>query len=161
MREELSHSGLDPVVCDFVLDQLANPTEDLNLIVKSIGGKGAGVAVKNDDFPFLIESAKSVAVLAGGAPYGGWAPAAIATLVILLYTFRKKGYSISANQVVLLKELKRHPGITARELADLLDQPEPEVLSELQGLGSVRRRDGKNEALVAADAGGKWQVQDL
>jgi hypothetical protein len=155
----LADTGLSKDVQDLVIDQISSGVQELQLVVKKIGGKGASVAIRDDDFPLLREVATSVASLAGGVLFHAWAPAAIASLVVLLYTFRKNGIDLNPMQGALVRELKRRPGeLTADDAALLLDAPPDLVSKELQNLLSIPRHDGVIVSIASVDKDGRWRL---
>ena len=131
----------------------------MQLVVRTPGGKGASIAIRDDDFPLLREVATTVASLAGGTLFHAWAPAAIASLVVLLYTFRKNGIHLSPMQGALVRELKRQPGgLTADDAAQLLDISPNDVSKELQTLQAIPRHDGVVVSIASVDKDGRWRV---
>jgi hypothetical protein len=158
-ENSLADTGLSQDVQHLVIDQISAGVQDLQLVVKQIGGKGASIAIRNDDFPLLHDAATSVASLAGGALFHTWAPAAIASLIVLLYTFRKHGIHLNPLQGALIRELKRRPaGLTAEDAALLIDAPPDDVSKELQNLQSIPRNDGVIVSIASVDKDGHWRV---
>jgi hypothetical protein len=114
------------------------------------------IALKDDDFPLLREAASTVASLAAGTVLHAWAPAALASLVVLLYQYRKVRIVLTPTQV---RELKRRPsGMSAEDIALLLEVTPQEALKELQSLQTIRRGDGKIESIVSVDTNSIWQA---
>ncbi len=94
----------------------------------------------------------------------GWAPVAVAGLVILIFDFRKKKINLSTPQAAILRELKSHPGLTAEQIAGGLQMAgiSPEVVeAELKALGEMRRADYVVVSLVNVDRTGHWWPQDV
>jgi hypothetical protein len=160
VRELSVESGLSADVCTFILDMYERNIEDFHLLVKSVGGSGEGAAIKNEDFPFLKEAAKSIASLVAGTAFAAWAPMAIASLVILLFDYRKKLVPLSAREVLLVREIKRQPGATAKSIASSLDI-ECDITPELDALKAKRRNDGKIVPIVSVDESNGWHIEDI
>jgi hypothetical protein len=155
----LADTGLSEDVQHLVIDQISAGVQDLQLVVKQLGGKGASIAIRDEDFPILREAAKTVANLAGGIVFHAWAPAAVASLVVLLYTFRKNGIALTPIQGALVRELKRRPaGTTAEDIALLLNLPLEETSKELQSLQAIPRNDGVVVSITSLDKHGQWRV---
>jgi hypothetical protein len=155
----LDDTGLPEDVRALVMDQLLAGVEELQLVVKKIGGKGESIAIKDEDFPVLHEAAVSVASLVAGAQFQAWAPAAIASLVMLLYTFHKNGIPLSAIQGALVRELKRRPdGLSSNGIASILNIKPEDALKELESLKAIRRNDGQVVSIVSIDASGHWRA---
>jgi len=158
----LADTGLPKEVQDLVLDQLTLDVYQLQLIVKKLGGDGSSIAIRDEDFPLLREIATGVASVWAGTAFHAWAPAALASLIVMLYTFRKKGICLNPSQGAVLRELKRSPsGLSAEDLATLLNQPIENVVKELSALESISRNDGVRVSLVTPDTGERWRTTDL
>jgi hypothetical protein len=155
----LAGTGLSEDVQHLVIDQISAGVGDLQLVVKQLGGKGASVAIREEDFPILREAAKTVGNVAGGMLFHAWAPAAIASLVVLLYAFRKNGIALTPIQGALVRELKRRPtGMTAEEIALLVNLSLEDTSKELQNLQAIPRNDGVAVSLTSVDKQGRWRV---
>ena len=75
--------------------------------------------------------------------FDAWAPAAIASLVVLLYAFRKNGIALTPIQGALVRELKRRPaGMKAGDLALQVNLSLEDASQELQSLPSIPRNNG-------------------
>src|SRR5579864_3160460 len=158
----LADTGLSEDVQHFVIDQISAGVEDLQLVVKQLGGKGASIAIRDEDFPVLREVATTVANLAGGMLFHAWAPAAIASLIVLLYTFRKNGIALTPTQGALVRELKRRPaGMTAEDVALLVNLPLEDASKELQCLQAIPRNDGVVVSITSVDKDGLWRVMGI
>jgi hypothetical protein len=160
----LDDTGLPPEVCDLVLDQIDRKPGELRLILKNLGEKDKATAIKNEDFQLLRAAATLVGGFFAASSFVGWAPAAVASVVILLYEFRKKRIELTATQAAILRELVSHPGLTAKELAEGLrirGLDEKKVGEELKALSEARRADGKPGGLVSSDGAGRWRAEDV
>jgi hypothetical protein len=159
----LDDTGLSPEIRTLVIDQLSSGVEDFQLVVNKIGGKGESVAIRDEDFQILREAATNVAsVLAAGTLFQAWAPAAIASLVMLLYTFRKNGITLTPTQTAVVRELKRRQaGLTAEDIALLLNIPATDVLTDLHALQEVARNDGVLVSIASVDSNGRWRAAGI
>lgn len=85
-----------------------------------------------------------------------WAPVAIVNLILLLYDFRKRRILTSAEEAVVLRELKSAGGLTSPELADALDFDTGTIETMLHNLGRKLRADGEPVVLVTRGPDGVW-----
>jgi hypothetical protein len=101
-------------------------------------------------------------IITAGTLFQAWAPAAIASLVVLLYTFRKNGIPLTPTQSAVVRELKRRPaGLSAEDLALLFDIPTADALRELLGLQAIARNDGGVVSITSVDADGRWRAAGI
>lgn len=158
---EMQSAGLPRSVASIVELQLSGKGDDLSLVTEKLGGHGESYAVRADDFPILKQAAT---IIAGALSTSlvGWAPGAIAGLVILLYEYRQKRVYLTAQQAAIVRELKRHPGATVAELVEAIDSKDIDaetVRAELTTLAELRREDGVKICLASSDAQGRWRVE--
>ena len=64
----LAGTGLSEDVQHLVLDRISSGVQDLQLVVKQLGGKGGDIAIRDSDFPVLRDVATSVAHIVGSWP---------------------------------------------------------------------------------------------
>jgi hypothetical protein len=137
---------------------------NMPLILKNIGGGGTATVLRNDDFALLESAASLTAGYLGAASIIAWAPAAIASLVVLLYKYRKKSIELSALQATLLIELTSNGPLSAKELTlcpAAEDLTEGEITDEMQRLTRVVRADGVRTSLVESDGVNRWRAVDV
>jgi hypothetical protein len=163
-REVLENTGLTPEINQLVMDQLGKGPGDLRLVVGNFGGEGSATAIRNEDLQLLRVSATLVGGFFAAAAFIGWAPVAVAGLVILIFEYRKKRINLSTPQAAILRELKAHPGLTAEQLASGLQIQgisTDVIQSELKALSEMRRADYVVVSLVNVDSAGRWFPQDV
>jgi hypothetical protein len=157
-------AGLSARVYNFFVEELESDRTagGMNLVIRR-GDEGGAVAIKNEDLPWLEASVHAVAAMATASMLAGWAPALIASLVILLYKFYKKRIHLTPAQAKLVFEIKQNPGATVAELVAMSD-PALDfagVTSELSGLKDIRRADRVRAGIVEEDPNGRWFLVDV
>lgn len=165
LEKFLHDKGFTPEVCACLIDNLIVENadkKDFNLVLKNIGSDSNITVIKDDDFPFLESSATIVASMFSGA-VSGWAPAALVSLIFLLFSYRKKRIGLEGNQALLILELKKFPGLTTNQLASGLSDigASQEIDAELEKLANFRTQKGDVVSLVWKDDDGKWWLQDI
>jgi hypothetical protein len=102
--EYLKQSGLPVAVQTHVLRQLDKEAGS-NLILKNLNSASATV-IRDADFKWFEKAVQGAAGLASAGTLIGWAPSAIAALVLLMYDIHKKGMTVDAVDAALLQQLR-------------------------------------------------------
>ena len=160
----LEDTGLTPEINELVIQQLGRAPGDLRLVVGNFSRGGTATAIRNEDLQLLRVAATLVGGFFAAAAFIGWAPVAVAGLVILVFEFRKKKINLSTPQAAILRELKSHPGLTPEQIAGgiQIEGISTEIVeSELKGLSEMRRADYVVVSLVNVDSAGRWWPQDV
>jgi hypothetical protein len=163
MDELFLSKGLPAQIAALVRDQLSGASDqsEFKLVLRNFGSTRDVTVIRNEDFPALEAAATIVGAMAGNA-LTQWAPLAVASLIVLLFTYRRKMIALSGAQAVVVLELKRHPGLTTDQLTVGLRQSlDPaSVVDALAALQRIRRVDGAEVTLVNRNAEGVWYLLD-
>jgi hypothetical protein len=123
--------------------------------------------IRNDDFPFfqlLGAVAAGLVVLAATSGVAASALVApIANLAAACWQVKRKGATLTPEQVAALGILNVHQGATVEQIANKLAATgrtvsEKEVLVTLRSLASLELYDGSTVAIVRCDDGDKWRA---
>ena len=117
--EQLRSTGLPPEVLALLAFQ---PDPDANeLVLKDLRGNGKSVAIERQNFPWVLAACRQVGSLMLAGAFPPWAPGAVADLIFQLIDFRHQSIELSAEEGMVVLELKKSHGLTLAELAEELE----------------------------------------
>jgi hypothetical protein len=159
---ELEVMGYDRVTASLVVHQLSSELQaDLGLIETDLSNAQNIVVLRDEDVDLVKLCADLCATFFAAASVGAWAPAAVASLVVLLYRIRRRSFDVTPLQGAILETIRSGSALTPAQISDDLGiegVDESVVSQELAKLAEAPRRDRDRIGLVTADTAGRWSA---
>ncbi len=162
-RELLEKSGLSSSVQVQVLRKMEGQ-KDLRLTLKNYPRDGSATVLRDSDFQWFEKAVTGIAGLATATSLIGWAPGAIAGLVILFYQIQKKGIQLDPIDATLVYRLKGAGGASADALVGISGIGEisaADIETRLQNLALTTRMELPGSEIVLKTDGTTWRVNGI